>query len=87
MRMKVRISLDGQTAAVIEEVAKQCGLTVNEYCRRAVVIYTAQGIEQGKREAEEEHARVGNDVSSGDGETVRAGTSADSHALADQTNP
>jgi hypothetical protein len=83
MRLKVRLKLQEPWASIIPEVAKQCNMTVEDYCRRAVQLVTKQGIEEGeKRNAE---SRV-NDPA-GNATEVRTSTAAHSNALANTAHP
>lgn len=48
MRLKARLNFTGQWSQIIPEVAKQCGMTVDQYCERAVMLVTKQGLEGGE---------------------------------------
>lgn len=61
MRLKCRLNFIEPWSTIIPDVAKQCNMTVEEYCRRAVQVITKQGLESevvgddGKPETEEVH--------------------------------
>jgi len=79
MRLKVRLKFQEPWSEVIPVVAKQCNMTVEEYCRRAVQVLTKQGLEEGEKQNAESES--GNPA--GDGAAARAGHVTDSNALAD----
>lgn len=82
MRLKVKLKFQEPWTEIIPEVAKQCNMTVEEYCRRAVQVLTKQGLEEGdKQNAKSESGNL-----AGDGVEVRASSTTDSNALSDQTN-
>lgn len=81
MQLKVRVKFKEPWSSIIPEVAKQCNLTIEEYCRRAVQVLTKQGIEEGER-----RGKSGSNESQGDGIEMGAGPSVDSHALANEKN-
>ena len=83
MRLKVRLKLQEPWASIIPEVAKQCNMSVEDYCRRAVQLVTKQGIEEGeKRNAESRTNDPARNATA-----VRTGTVTDSKALADTAHP
>lgn len=82
MRLKVKLKFQEPWAEIIPEVAKQCNMTVEDYCRRAVQVLTKQGLEEGERQ----HAQSESGNLAGDGVEVRASSIADSNALSNETN-
>ena len=78
MKLKVRIKFADPWAQVIPEVASQCGMTVEEYCRRAVQVLTKQGLDEG----EKQNGKSGPNDPSRNADTVRASHAASSNALA-----
>lgn len=53
MRLNVHIKFDDQWRIILNEVAKQCGMSVDKYCERAVMLATKKGVEDGQREQEQ----------------------------------
>jgi hypothetical protein len=49
MRLKARLNFAEPWSGIIPEVAKQCGMTVDQYCERAVMLVTKQGLEGGEQ--------------------------------------
>jgi hypothetical protein len=82
MRLKVRLQFVEPWSSILPEVAKQCKMTVDDYCRRAVQLVTKQGLEEGERQNE-----PGITDLTGDGIEVRPGPTIDSNALANSANP
>lgn len=82
MQLKVRMKFIEPWSSVIVQVAKQCNMSVDEYCRRAVQVLTKQGLEEGERQNE-----PGITDLAGDAAEVRPGPTIDSNALADTANP
>lgn len=82
MRMKVRLTFVEPWSSIIAEVAKQCNMTVDEYCRRAVQVLTKQGLDEGERDGQSRS----NDPA-GNAIEVRAGDATDSNALANPPHP
>jgi hypothetical protein len=83
MRLKVRLKFADPWAQIIPEVAKQCNMTVEDYCRRAVQVLTKQGLEEGERRNAESES--GNPA--GDAAQARTGHATDSNALPDTQSP
>jgi len=83
MRLKVRMKFQEPWSEIIPVVAKQCNMTVEEYCRRAVQVLTKQGLEEG----EKQNAESGTTNPAGDGIEARPSHATDSNALANQTHP
>lgn len=83
MQLKVRMKFVEPWSTIINQVAKQCNMSVDEYCRRAVQVLTKQGIEDG----EKENGKSRTDDSPRDAIEVRASSVIDSNVLADQGNP
>lgn len=83
MRMRVRLTFKEPWSTVIAEVAKQCNMSVDDYCRRAVQVLTKQGLDEG----EKQHGESGVHDPEGDAIEVRPGQSVDSNALADSPHP
>lgn len=77
MRLKVRLKFQEPWAEIIPVVAKQCNMTVEDYCRRAVQVLTKQGLEEGERQ----HAQSESGNPAGNGDQVRAGDVTNSNAL------
>lgn len=82
MRMKVRMTFIEPWSTIINEVAKQCNMSVDEYCRRAVQVLTKQGLDDGGKE----DGKSGSNDSPRDAVEVRSGTDIDSNALAHPEN-
>lgn len=82
MRLKVRLKFQEPWTEIIPEVAKQCNMTVEDYCRRAVQVLTKQGLEEG----EKQNAKSESGNSAGDGAEKRTSSTTDSNALSDQTS-
>lgn len=82
MRLKVRMKFQEPWSEIIPVVAKQCNMTVEEYCRRAVQLLTKQGLEEG----EKQNAESGTTNPEGDGIEARSSTAIDSNALAHEAN-
>lgn len=78
MRLKVRVKFREPWASILPEVAKQCNMSIEEYCRRAVQVLTKQGIEEGNR-----NAKPGPNDPARNGVEVRTGNATNSNALAD----
>lgn len=77
MRLKTRLNFIEPWSTIIPEVAKQCGMSVENYCARAVMLVTKQGLEGGKDgSGSEESELVDGQVLSNQG--------TDSPALADE---
>ena len=77
MRLKVRLNFSHQWSEIIPEVAKQCGMTVDQYCERAVMLITKQGLEGG-----EQHNDSGTTDASISSPEVGASQGSNSDALA-----
>ena len=45
--LKARLKFKAPWDSILVEVARQCGMTVDQYCERAVMLVTKQGIEGG----------------------------------------
>lgn len=82
MRLKVKLKFIEPWSQVISQVAKQCNMTPEEYCRRAVQVLTKQGLEEGERR----NAKPTSTNSAGDASQVRTSDVTDSNALANETN-
>lgn len=82
MKLKVRLQFIEPWSTIIGEVAKQCNMSVDEYCRRAVQVLTKQGLEEGERQNE-----PGITDLAGDAVEARTGPIIDSNALAHSANP
>jgi hypothetical protein len=93
MRLKCRLNFIEPWSTIIPDVAKQCGLSVEEYCRRAVQVITRQGLEDveigddGKPEVEGgSDAREGLLHDTGTSEEVPQLQDTNSDALPNQNN-
>jgi hypothetical protein len=76
--MKVKLQFNSQWAGIINEVARQCGLTVDTFCERAVMLTVREGIAITK----EEENGVDNTTS-----TVIEGTDAEVRSVPDADSP
>lgn len=97
MRMSVKLKFSSQWANILNRVAQQCNMTVDQYCERAVMLITKQGLEQGQKQMETEQgvtddgtSTAGDDSTHGitqsDTRETLVGVSTDSAALSDQTD-
>lgn len=78
MKLKVRIKFAEPWSHIIPEVAKQCNMSVEDYCRRAVQVLTKQGLDEGEKHNGQSESRN----LTGDAETQRSSHATDSNALA-----
>lgn len=46
--LKARLKFKAPWDIILVEVARQCGMTVDQYCEKAVMLVTKQGLEGGK---------------------------------------
>lgn len=84
MRLRVRLTFAEPWSQVIPEVARQCGLSVDDYCRRAVMLVTKDGIENGeKQDGQHDSAST---VSLGDSASPSELPDSDSTVLSDQAD-
>lgn len=81
MKMKVKLQFVEPWTTIISQVASQCNMSVDEYCRRAVQVFTKNGLEQGVQEYESAPTDA-----QGNGTEVRASHATDSNALADSSH-
>lgn len=82
MRLKVKLKFQEPWSEIIPVVAKQCNMTVEEYCRRAVQVLTKQGLEEGEKQNAESESRN----PAGDADQARASYVTNSNALANEAN-
>ena len=61
--LKARLKFKAPWDSILVDVARQCGLTVDQYCERAVMLITRQGLDQG-----EEHGSRSQESSVVDGQ-------------------
>lgn len=61
--LKARLKFKAPWDAIIVDVARQCGMTVDQYCERAIMLITRQGLDQG-----EEHGSGSQESSVVDGQ-------------------
>lgn len=90
MRLKTRLNFIEPWSTIIPDVAKQCGMSVEEYCRRAVQVITKQGLDTEvvaeTSEVGEEHAREELLHDSGTSQEVSQLQDTNSATLPDQNN-
>ena len=82
MRLRVRVTFKEPWSNLIPEVAKHCGLTVEEYCMRAALLITQEGLKEGERQVEPTSTDLAGDAVPSDA----ASSDTDSNALADSAN-
>ena len=83
MRLRVRVTFKEPWSNLIPEVAKHCGLTVEEYCMRAALLITQEGLREGEKQVEPTSTDL-----AGDAVPQNADSASDnSDALAESANP
>lgn len=74
VKLKIDLKYTGQAVTLINEAAKQCNMTVDDFAYRAVLLMVRQGFEEGKRQTELE-ARKATDEQHNPVSTVPSGIS------------
>lgn len=97
MQLKSRLKFVDPWSHLILEAAKQCGVSVDEYCTRAVMLTTRNGFQSGEKvengsEAQPSHTGKelaygsGADVPERNGPEVRPGQDAGSDVFPDKAD-
>ena len=79
--LKARLKFKAPWDSILVEVARQCGMTVDQYCERAVMLVTKQGIEGGESSTTQQGIEGGSDGSRSQESSVVDGQVSSSQAV------
>lgn len=84
MRTKISYRINSELAEVVRAVSAQCGLSMDEYCKRAMILITQQGLDEGRLHGAGNNTTGSN--SEGDTGSVGLSRSSDTAALSDTSD-